>query len=67
MRERGTPARRFRHHRAFWAMRFVLANILTFRGALAAESAGGSVSRHASISGIGNLDEPMQFCDSRRN
>jgi len=46
MHERRTPARRFRHRRAFWASWFFIRNVLSFRGALAAESAGGSVSCH---------------------
>ena len=36
---------------AFWRVRFALANALSFRGALAAESAGGSVWRHSVATG----------------
>ena len=31
LHERRTPARRFRHRRAFWALWFALANVLAFR------------------------------------
>jgi hypothetical protein len=42
-----TIARRFRHVRAFWASWFPIRYVVSFRGALAAESAGVSVLRHA--------------------
>jgi hypothetical protein len=38
-----TPARRFRHRRAFWASWFSVRKVVSFRGTFEAESGGDSV------------------------